>query len=327
MLNRWFYSHPTWEVGFAVCLALVLTALAGLYLFHRLVPQTWREEDTPMVGLSYDFCGSLYAVILAFVAAGVYLTMERSATIASDEANSLASLAFDSAGLGPKTAERVRGEVEEYLQVVIEKEWPDQQAYRMDAANFEKGWSVLRGLSADVAGFEPRTAGQASVKGEMEHAINDLFASRRTRLLAARAHLPDAIWEMLIFGLVLVAFYVYMFGPHNYRLHMAVTGLTMLTMGLVFTLVIALDYPFRGAVSVDCDAFKEVREVARAVLDSAVAAPLSSAPPRGKQSKAEVSIPAHNVTKRARSDAKSSFPNPRPAANSKYRSALESRSQ
>jgi len=49
---------------------------------------------------------------------------------------------------------------------------------------------------------------------------------------------------MLIFGLGLVAVYVYLFGPHNYRIHMAVTALTMVSIGLVFTLLIALDYPF-----------------------------------------------------------------------------------
>jgi hypothetical protein len=278
MLNRWFYSHPTWEVGFAVCIVLMLVPLIGLYIFHKLVPQEHREVDTPMVGLSYALCGGLYAVMLAFVAVGVYETMDRSTTIASNEANSLGSLAFDSAGLGPGLAGQVRGEVEEYIDVVTKKEWPDQQAYRMDTANFEKGWEILRRISLDLAKFEPKSQGQASVKVEMEHAINDLFAERRTRLLAARTHLPDAVWQMLIFGLVLVAFYVYLFGPHNYRIHMAVTAMTMLSIGLVFTLVIALDYPFRGEVSVDCDAFTQVKEVAESVFHSTEVTPVAAHP-------------------------------------------------
>jgi Protein of unknown function (DUF4239) len=273
MLNQWFYSHSTWEVGCAVCLVLMVLPLIGLRIFHRLVPQEHREHDTPMVGLSYALCGGLYAVMLAFVAVGVYETMDRSTAIASNEANSLGSLAFDSAGLGAEAAERVRGEVEEYIDVVTKKEWPDQQAYRMEAGNFEKGWEILRLISVDLASFEPKTQGQASVKVEMEHAINDLFAERRTRLLAARTHLPDAVWQMLIFGLVMVAFYVYLFGPFSYRIHMAVTAMTMFSIGLVFTLVIALDYPFRGDVSVDCDAFTQVKEVAESVFPSTAAVP------------------------------------------------------
>jgi len=273
MLNQWIYTHPTWEVGLIICLVLMIIPLVGLYVFHRLVPQHRREEDTPMVGLSYALCGGLYAVMLAFVAAGVYETMDRSTAIASDEANSLGGLAFDSAGMGQEVSETVRHEVDDYIDVVTKKEWPDQQAYRMDPANFERGWAILRKISLDLASFEPKSQGQATVKVELEHMINDLFAARRTRLLAAKAHLPDAVWQMLIFGLVLVAFYVYLFGPHNYRIHMAVTTLTMLSIGLVFTLVVALDYPFRGPVSVDAEAYLGVKEVAEHVFHSTDGAP------------------------------------------------------
>ena len=67
---------------------------------------------------------------------------------------------------------------------------------------------------------------------------------------------------MLIFGLLLVAVFIYLYGPHSLKIHMAVTGLTMFSIGLVFTLIIALDYPFRGTLSVDDEAFKGVKVVA-----------------------------------------------------------------
>jgi ABC-type branched-subunit amino acid transport system permease subunit len=96
----------------------------------------------------------------------------------------------------------------------------------------------------------------------MVRLINNLFSARRARLLAARAHLPDAVWQMLIFGLCLVAVYIYLFGPHSFRIHMAVTSLTMLSIGLVFTLIIALDYPFRGDLSVSDESYIGVKTVA-----------------------------------------------------------------
>jgi hypothetical protein len=130
----------------------------------------------------------------------------------------------------------------------------------MEERNYEEGWAQVRRIGLDLANFEPATPGQATVKAEMVHVVNDLFSARRARLLAANAHLPDAVWQMLIFGLVLVAVYVYLFGPHSYKIHMAVTALTMLSIGLVFTLIIALDYPFRGDLSVDDDAYLGVEE-------------------------------------------------------------------
>lgn len=272
MLNQWFYSHAVWQVAIAVCSVMVLVPLLGLSLFHRLVDWEAREHDTTMVGLSYALCGSIYAVLLAFVAVGTYETMDKTAAIASEEANSLGGLAFDSAGLPAGLALRVRADVDEYVDIVTRQEWPSQRAYRMAESNYEQGWAQVRRINLDLVNFEPSTPGQATVKAEMERVINELFAARRARLLAATAHLPNAVWQMLIFGLGLVAIYVYLFGPHSFRIHMAVTTLTMLSIGLVFTLVIALDYPFRGELSVGDEAFVGVQSVANRAFDASASA-------------------------------------------------------
>jgi hypothetical protein len=261
MLNHWFYSHATWEVATLVCCALVLLPLIGLFFFHRLVPWKVREPDTKLVGLSYALCGSVYAVMLAFVAVGTYETMEKTSSVASEEANSLGGLAFDSAGLPAGLAVRLRADIDKYIDIVTGSEWPNQRAYQMEERNYEEGWAQLRQVGLDLANFEPETQGQATVKAEMEHVVNELFSARRARLLAAGAHLPDAVWQMLVFGLGLVAIYIFLFGPHSYRMHMAVTGMTMLSIGLVFTLIIALDYPFRGELSVGDEAYVVVKEV------------------------------------------------------------------
>jgi len=273
MLNDWFYSHSTWEVAAAICSAVVLLPLLGLFIFHRLVDWHAREKDTSMVGLSYALCGGIYAVVLAFVAVGAYEAMDKSTAIASEEANSLGGLAFDSAGLPGELAVRVRSDVDKYIDIVTKKEWPSQQAYRMEDRNYEEGWAQVRRISLDLANFEPATGGQSTVKAEMVRAMNDLFSARRARLLAANAHLPDAVWQMLILGLVLVIFYLYLFGPHSYKIHIAVTALTMLSIGLVFTLIIALDYPFRGELSVDDEAYLGVKEVSKRAFELTSAAP------------------------------------------------------
>jgi hypothetical protein len=262
MLNQWFYSHPTWEVAGLICAVLLILALGGLRIFHRLVDWHVREEDTAMVGLSYALCGSVYGVLLAFLAVGTYESMERAARIASEEADSVGDLAFDSAGLPASLAVRVRADVGRYLDIVIHKEWPSQQHYRMEAANYKEGGAQVRRISMDLTGFEPSSAGQATVKAEMTRVIGELSEARRARLLAATSHTPSAVWQMLIFGLGVVVVYVFLFGPHNYWIHGWVTTLTVLSIGLAFALVISLDYPFRGELSVDSEAFVRVREVA-----------------------------------------------------------------
>ena len=262
MLNNWFYSHSTWDIAALVCFTVVVFPLIGLYFFHKWVNWHAREEDTSMTGLSYALCGGIYAVVLAFVAVGTYESMDKSTSIASEEANSLSALAYDTAGLPTPLALKVRYDIDPYIDTVTQKEWPAQQAYQMDDSNYELGWQQVRNISLDLSNYQPANNGQANVKTDMVRLINNLFSARRARLLAARAHLPDAVWQMLIFGLCLVAVYIYLFGPHSFRIHMAVTSLTMLSIGLVFTLIIALDYPFRGDLSVSDESYIGVKTVA-----------------------------------------------------------------
>jgi hypothetical protein len=275
MLNAWFYSHPIWEVVLAVCAVMVVAALAGLFIFHHLVHWKAREKDTSMIGLSYALAGGIYAVVIAFVAVGVYSAMDKGDAIASAEANSLSSIVFDSAGLPAELGARVRSDVDAYIETVVKKEWPSQKAFHMEEANFGEGWDELRRIGRDLAGFEPETMGQTTVKTELVRGINDVFVARSARLLAANAHLPDATWQMMICGLVLVTAYVYLFGPHSFKIHMAVTALTMVSIGLVFSLIIALDYPFRGDLSVDDEAFRGLKEIATSAFVTAAEHPAS----------------------------------------------------
>jgi hypothetical protein len=273
MLNDWFYSHPTWEVTLAVCATLVILSNLGLLVFHRFVDWEAREHDTSMTGLSYAIAGGIYAVVIAFVAVGVYEAMDKSETIASEEANDLSSLGFDSAGLPEALGERIRLEVDQYIDIVTKREWPRQQANEMDESHFTAGWAQLRKIGEDLAHYEPETPGQATIKSEMLHVANELFSARRARILAANGHLPDAIWQMMLCGLVLVVLYVYLFGPHSLAIHIAVTSLTMISIGLVFSLIIALDYPFRGDLSVDDDAYLVVKETIARIFEAGPAEP------------------------------------------------------
>ena len=157
MLNNWFYSHSIWEVAAAVCFVTVVLPLVGLYFFHKVVPWNVREEDTSMVGLSYALCGGIFAVVLAFVAVGVYEAMDKTTATAAAEANSLCSLVFDSAGMPKEVGSRIREEVDQYIDTVTEREWPSQQAYHMEESNFEQGWNQVRQINTEIAAWEPAT--------------------------------------------------------------------------------------------------------------------------------------------------------------------------
>jgi len=271
MLVDFLYTHPTWEVGLLVISVWTGLSLAGLYLFHRFVDVHMRHKDTETVGLTYAIVAVVYAVLIAFIVVDVFETYAKGDEIATAEANKLSNLMLDSAGLPGPMGEAVRADLDKYIDTVVKVEWPSQQAGKLSDKVFEEGWTELGHLSTRLAVFEPATSGQNVNKGEMLRSVNDLIKARRSRILAAGEHLPDVVWQILLLAGAVAVTYTYLFGAHSFRIHMAITGLIATTIALVFVLIIALDYPFRGEVSVGDEAFVSVRATASGALEPVAA--------------------------------------------------------
>ena len=272
MLVDFLYTHPTWLDGLLVIGVWTGLSLLGLCIFHRFVDVHLRHKDTETVGLTYAIVAVVYAVLIAVIVVDVWETFSKGDEIATAEANKLSNLMLDSAGLPPAQAAGVRGDINKYIDIVVKSEWPSQQTGTLDEKVFEPGWTVLGHLSTALAVFEPATLGQNANKAEMLHAVNDLIKARRSRILAAGEHLPDIVWQILLIAGGVAVGYTYLFGAHSFRIHLAITGLISATIALVFVLIIALDYPFRGDVSVGDDAFVSVQAT------SSDLAPASEAP-------------------------------------------------
>jgi hypothetical protein len=269
LLVDFLYSHPTWEVGLLVIGVWTGLALLGLYTFHRLVDVHTRHKDTETVGLTYAIVAVVYAVLIAFIVVDVFETFAKGDEIATAEANKLSNLMLDSSGLPPQMGASVREDLDKYVGIVVKSEWPNQQKGKLSDATFEAGWATLAHLSKQLAEFEPATMGQNVNKGEMLRAMNDLFRARRSRIIAAGEHLPDVVWQILLLAGAVAVAYTYLFGAHSFGIHLTITGLVSATISLVFVLIIALDYPFRGEVSVGDDAFVSVRATATGMPEPA----------------------------------------------------------
>lgn len=244
-------------------------ALLGLMIFHRFVDVHMRHKDTETVGLTYAIVAVVYAVLIAFIVVDVFETYAKGDEIATAEANKLSNLMLDSGGLPQKAGESVRADLDKYIDIVVKSEWPSQQKGVLGDKVFEPGWTTLAHLSKQLAEFEPATMGQNVNKAEMMRAMNDLIKARRSRIIAAGEHLPDVVWQILLLAGAVAVGYTYLFGAHSFKIHLAITGLVAATISLVFVLIIALDYPFRGEVSVSDDAFVSVRATATGALESA----------------------------------------------------------
>ncbi len=282
LLTNFFYSHSTLVVGLVVIGVWTGLSLLGLVIFNKFSSAEHRHKDTETVGLTYAIVAVVYAVLIGFIVVNVFEASAKGDEVATTEANQLSSLKLDSVGLSTEESKLICQSVDKYLDIVVQKEWPAQQEGKLDDEVFQPGWTQLSVLSMQLASYEPTTAGQGVTKTAMLAVMDQVVEARRNRVEAAGDHVPSVIWEILLLAGGIAVIYTYLFGAHSFGIHLAITGLIAATISLVFVLIIALDYPFRGEVSVSDEAYVGARAMKAVVATTEPAKPGEAKPGEAK---------------------------------------------
>lgn len=256
MIVDWVYTHPTWLWGGILLVGLTGAACLGLAVFNRLVHVGLRRAHNDLAGFTFATISVVYAVLLAFIAVATWEAFSNAERVVDEEAGFIGNLYRDSEGLPQPIGGSIRALLMQYTDVVVHREWPLQQQGEIPSA----GWTELSKLHRELVTFQPANAGQQVVEAEFMHTLNELYKARETRLTAAGGHIPEVIWWIIFLSGALTTGFTYLFGFENFRMHLAMTGSVAASLTLVVVLIVALDWPFRGDLSVGPDAFVEVQQ-------------------------------------------------------------------
>jgi hypothetical protein len=251
MIVDWIYNNPTWLWGSILIVLFTAASCGGLLVFHRLVHVNLRRAHNDLAGFTIAIISVLYAVLLAFIAIATWESFSRASDIVENESDFVGGIYFDTQGLPQAKGKEIRDAVARYVSIVIEVEWPIQRAGKQP----DQGWKPLRELGTAIATIRPQNLGEAVIEAELLRTWNELYLARSSRLSAVEGHIPGVIWWIILLGAAITTGYTYYFGFENFGMHMAMTATVAATLALVVVLIIALDWPFRGEVSVTPDPF------------------------------------------------------------------------
>jgi hypothetical protein len=251
MIVDWIYNNPTWLWGSILIALFTAAACGGLLVFHRLVRVDLRRAHNDVAGFTIAIIGVLYAVLLAFIAIATWESFSRASDVVENESDFAGGIYFDTQGLPPAKGKEIRDALARYVSIVIDVEWPIQRAGKVP----DQGWKPLRELGTAIATIRPQNQGEAVIEAELLRTWNNLYLARSSRLSAVEGHIPKMIWSIIFLGAAITTGYTYFFGFESFGMHIAMTSTIAATLALVIVLIIALDWPFRGQVSVTPDPF------------------------------------------------------------------------
>jgi hypothetical protein len=121
-----------------------------------------------------------------------------------------------------------------------------------------KAWELLVEIRVSLQSFDPSTPRQQVLYEQGFERMRDLADARGDPLLEAEQGLPAILWVVLISGGIIVVTFTYLFGLESTLVHVFMVAALALIIALVLFTVVALNYPFKGDITIDPEAMEQV---------------------------------------------------------------------
>jgi hypothetical protein len=245
----WFEQLPLIPGMVIVIGGFVLLSLLFARIVRMIFPAEVLREHNELAGFIFAVVGVIYAVILGFVAVGVWERFVEADDRTYDEASAITAIYRDAGSFS--NWQTLRGDVRSYVRYAIEEGWPALEAGRPlpDTLSAEH-------LSRDVHHTPVRDLREQEVFGHMLERTSEALLDRDARVTEDSTGLNAVMWMVVFIGGFVTVAFSYLFGFQRTLMQTVMVGMLAFLIGLVLFLMMSLDYPFRGAIRVGPDAFE-----------------------------------------------------------------------
>lgn len=252
----WIYDLPNWQLATGIISLYLFISIAGLLLLRGWIYRTFdvSAETNEMTNGIFSGVGVLYGLLVGLVAVAGWENFNDVDELVAKEAAAAGALYRDISALRQPPKARLQDQIRIYLDEVIYVAWPLHQKGICDI----EGSRTLSRLHAELAHYKPVAGADEDLYQEALTAFNRLSEARRLRLGEVSTGIPAIFWIVIIAGAILNLPLLYLFHTTHLRTHVAATGAYALFMGSMLFLLVAVDNPLRGKVSIPPDSFQEI---------------------------------------------------------------------
>lgn len=169
----------------------------------------------------------------------------------AQEAGTTTTLFRLSEGLDAGAALRRR--LDAYIGTVIEDDWPAMARGLSPVVTH-----ALNDLYAAALAERPADARAVALWSDVLTQLDQLTKARRARLVLAEGSVPGVVWAVLFVGAVVTVGFTFFFGAPSLRAQGLMTALLAVTIFMGLLVIITINGPFTGGVSVGFEPLREV---------------------------------------------------------------------
>jgi len=254
----WLYDLSSPLLCLLIVGFFVAFCLGGLLLTRQWVRRLHQTDHShnDIVGFYLAAIAVIDAITLALVAVGTWETYTDVQLRVEHEAATLAAIYRDASGYPEPLRTQLQNDLRVYYHQVVDVAWPQaQRGVVVDVSGLP-----LQQFQKDFMTFDPVTEQQKIVAAETYRAFNELSECRRYRIDSVTAELPGPLWLMVIAGALLGVAATWLFDTRSFGMHVWLSIVYSVLIALPIYIIVALDNPYRGRVSVSPEPLVRVYE-------------------------------------------------------------------
>ncbi|GAA4870503.1 hypothetical protein [Kitasatospora terrestris] len=254
-MELWLLNHlSTFTLGVVVVGGIVVLAVLGSALTRRYHPATAEGGHNEMVGVVLSMFGAIYGVILAFVIVNLWTQLQSAESVIATEATAAAQIVRDAQAFPPGPRTEVQTAVGSYVHAVVEQQWP---LMRDGSGDYGRTSPKLEAVYHALRGYEPTTGTEQTFYEQAVTNLDQVVAQRRARITQSHQQLPVLLQVLVFGGAVVILPLTFLYGIRSRRIQLLFVGSVAALIGFSLLLVVVLDRPFSGDLSVSPQPFKD----------------------------------------------------------------------
>jgi hypothetical protein len=255
----WIYDRPTWQVGLVIKVIFLGLSLTGLVATRGVISKYFHksQEADQAVSAIFGAIGMLYGLLLGLVAVATWQNYDKIYDLVDEESASIIQLYRCVSVLDDPSHQAILEDIESYTKQIMAVEWPAQK----HGASPSGGTDLMTTLHQKIAHLEPKARNQPIIYTEAVSAFSDMVKARRMRIDGVNLRIPPIFWLIIIGGAFLNIPILFFFDLPSFRTHLLLTGCYVFYLSGIVTVIVVLDNPLRGEVSVSSAPFKSALDV------------------------------------------------------------------
>ena len=237
-----------------ISLGAIIAGLSTLF-FCKYVNVKILRSHNEVTGFLFLAIASFYAFLLSFIVFMVWGQLNETRGNVSKEGSSAMGLYRD-IKFYPDTVEAKQLMIVylDFIYNVVDEEFPNMEQMKPSLKTPESFDRVFYKMEH----LNPKNQFQIQLVAEMFNHLNQLATYRGLRVTSIEKEIPPPLWWPMILGAIITIFCSMLLDIEHTGMHVALNALLGVFIGMIFFIILLLDHPYSGSLSIQPKSYKEI---------------------------------------------------------------------